>query len=457
MKTALFVDFDNVYLGLKRTDPRAAEVFAAHPARWLAWLENPSQGALAHARRETLIRKCYLNPRSFYGYRHHFVCSGFEVVDCPPLTSHAKNGSDIRMVMDILDTLQHPTRFDEFMLLSGDADFTPVLLRLRAHDRRTAVLAVSHAVEAYTAACHWVITENLFIREALGVSAPAPASAPTLPPPAPPGGLHFPPLALLTVPPSRTPRTPDQEPRPSAAPPPAASDPLIDELKKAILACVQRVVAESPHPLKLVSVAEVVMHEVGQRVIETRWAGAGRFKSLLRELNPAGLQLLTNVDPGYILDPKRHAPPPESPKPPSPQQEAPATFEQRVQKATQTPLLTQQQYAALFKTAAEVLRADSNNLTATSKEIRDRLAASNENISRGSVSFVVKGVLMQSPASDTEPRDTSVLGLAQAFTRNVIRLCQQAQLELTPEDLTRLEDWIAGGLMAPGGSPSRLL
>jgi uncharacterized LabA/DUF88 family protein len=52
------------------------------------------------------------------------------VIDCPPLTSQNKNGADIRMVMDILDALNHQTRFNEFILLSSDADFTPLLTRL---------------------------------------------------------------------------------------------------------------------------------------------------------------------------------------------------------------------------------------------------------------------------------------------------------------------------------------
>jgi uncharacterized LabA/DUF88 family protein len=54
------------------------------------------------------------------------------VVDCPPLTQRGKTSADVYMVMDVLDALEHKTEFDEFIILSSDADFTPVLLRLRA-------------------------------------------------------------------------------------------------------------------------------------------------------------------------------------------------------------------------------------------------------------------------------------------------------------------------------------
>jgi len=173
IKTALFVDFDNIYLGLHRVDPEAAEVFATEPTRWLAWMERGLLGKAASSEAEqrlsmsVLVRKCYLNPKTFHKYRPYFTRAAFEVVDCPPLTSLGKTSSDIRMVMDILDTLGHPTRFDEFVIMSGDADFTPVLLRLRAHDRRTVVVAVGYAASAYIAACDRLITEDRFIEDTL--------------------------------------------------------------------------------------------------------------------------------------------------------------------------------------------------------------------------------------------------------------------------------------------------
>ena len=54
-----------------------------------------------------------------------------------------KTGTDIHMVMDVLDTLEHRTRFDEFIVLSGDADFTPVLLRLR-DEMGAALVVIEH-------------------------------------------------------------------------------------------------------------------------------------------------------------------------------------------------------------------------------------------------------------------------------------------------------------------------
>jgi len=172
VRTALFIDFDNIYLGLQREDPAAAEQFATDPTRWLLWLQDklPHQEGDPQRKRKILFRRCYLNPSQFGRFRPYFTRAAFEVVDCPPLTSGGKTSADIHMVMDILDTLGHATRFDEFILLSGDADFTPVLLRLSKHDRRSAILAIGPASVAYKAACDLLIDQDTFLEDAIGAA-----------------------------------------------------------------------------------------------------------------------------------------------------------------------------------------------------------------------------------------------------------------------------------------------
>ena len=176
LKSALFVDFDNIYIGLGKNDPAAAERFAADPTRWLSWLEEslPLHGGNQDGparRRSILVRRCYPNPDAgFRRYRSFFTSAAFSVIDCPTLTRTGKNSSDIYMVMDILDILDHKTHFDEFIIFSGDSDFMPVLLRLRAHDRRTTTLAIDFMPPAFKAACDMVINEEDFIEDALGLS-----------------------------------------------------------------------------------------------------------------------------------------------------------------------------------------------------------------------------------------------------------------------------------------------
>src|SRR5262249_41752584 len=102
-------------------------------------------------------------------YRAYFTRCAFSVVDCPPMTGYGKNSTDIHMVMDILDALKHETRFDEFIILSGDSDFTPVLLRLRMHDRRTVILTSGPVAQAYKAAADLVVSAVAFIEDGLRI------------------------------------------------------------------------------------------------------------------------------------------------------------------------------------------------------------------------------------------------------------------------------------------------
>lgn len=157
LRSAMFVDFDNLYLGLRDIDVDAAERFATNPGHLLAWLEAGDDGDGTVPRR-FLVKACYLNPDAFGRYRSFFASAGFRVVDCPSLTQRGKSAADIHLVLDVMDALAHPTRFEEFVICSADADFTPLMTRLRAHDRRTVMVAAGPAAPAYQAVCDQTIT-----------------------------------------------------------------------------------------------------------------------------------------------------------------------------------------------------------------------------------------------------------------------------------------------------------
>ena len=167
--SALYVDFDNIYTRFLEIDPEAARAFGSVPYRWVRWIENHALRILygEGVRRRILKRMCYLNPQRYQEYRNPFIRSAFQVVDCPPLTTRGKTSTDIHLVMDCMDDLSHSTHFDEFIILSGDADFTPLLIRLQEHARRTLVLSIGYSSPAYTAAASWRIREDWFLQQAL--------------------------------------------------------------------------------------------------------------------------------------------------------------------------------------------------------------------------------------------------------------------------------------------------
>lgn len=254
MKIALFVDFDNVYSGLRRISAEAAERFSRQPLRWLQWLTttlNESVGEVgerhATARRRVLVRRCYLNPVVYQKYRRPFHEAGFEIVDCPPMTATGKTSTDIHLVLDTMDALADATHFDEFIVFSADADFSPVLRRLRRHDRRTVVFAAGAMSESYKASADHVINIQTFLQDALQLQ---------------PVEDEEPPFSQLSA---------------------QSTAHVIDSLRSRVADRIREIVLRADQPVALPAIAQQLGREfVGLRA--DRWDGAGSFSAMLREL-----------------------------------------------------------------------------------------------------------------------------------------------------------------------------
>lgn len=375
IKTALFVDFDNIYLSLDKLDPLAADYFATDPARWLAWIEagmpaREEDPAISFQPRSILIRRCYLNPRTFFRFRPYFVQTAFSVIDCPSLTQKGKNSADIHMVMDIIDSLEHKTHFDEFIILSGDADFTPVLLKLRAHARRTAILTIGSAPQAYKAASDRVISGDEFIEEALQMSEGEPSKPGTrtskfslsgdldhildamaervyesalsfgeLPATSLPeifkkfpefvsygNWLGFYSLRSLTeelirrrsalgladgdpwrvVLRSSDDEWKEDEPEDELS----LAHKSDDALRDRILSLVRQILADAPAPVTMAKVGDEIVRRLGPHVRETQWAAAGSLKQLVQNADWPEIAIAISADHrNYLYDPERHQPP----------------------------------------------------------------------------------------------------------------------------------------------------
>ena len=310
MKCALFVDFDNVYSGLRRLDPAYAERFAVQPAHWLRWLTETlplPPHCDPQSQRRILVRRCYLNPQVYQQYRFAFSRSGFEITDCPPMTAAGKTSTDIHMVLDIVDVLQHSTHFDEFIVFSADADFSPVLRKLRRSDRRTTVLAAGATSAAYDASADLLIDPDEFIREALGFGddegqrdAPAArvaaarlvASAAAVSAASSAGRTVADPSAA----PVSVPALPGAAPLANAAP--AQAQGMMFQAERRV-----RDIVDAAHaPVPLAELAQTVAARI-PGLLATDWAGAGSFAALLQRLNLAPLQIDPATD--CLLDPRR--------------------------------------------------------------------------------------------------------------------------------------------------------
>ena len=260
LKSALFVDFDNVYSGLRRLDVAYAEAFASDPLRWLNWVTTQLAMPLAPeapVQRRILVRRCYLNPVMYQRFRFGFSKAGFEIIDCPPMTSAGKTSTDIHMVLDMVDVLQSPTHYDEFIVFSADADFTPLLRKLRRDDRRTTIFAAGATSASYDASSDLIIDPDAFVSEALGFG--------------------------------------DEDSTPTAPPD-------FESLLSQAEALVWSVVDKSPEPIMLPALTRILATQV-PGLTDSRWAGRGTFTGFLRDLTLDPLRI--DRENNWLYDPRR--------------------------------------------------------------------------------------------------------------------------------------------------------
>jgi len=497
---ALFVDFDNIFISLEQQGKHIANQFAANPDKWLDWLERST---MESSSRRILVRRCYLNPQSFADFRPYFIRSAFEVVDCPPLTARGKTSTDIHLVMDVLDTLDHATNFTEFIIFSGDSDFTPVLLRLRKHNRRTLVLTAGYYVSpAYKSACDYLISSEEFIRDGLGIGfqdddeEPLPlmitgpkASKTLLDKMA--KRLHEAALLPQGIEASELPKIYGEFPEfkqsdqwlgyqslrnLTEAIASARSDLITisgddpwrvcrqdvngdtdNNLRQAIAAWIQNIVSESASPVTMASLAGGVSQHFGPNIRNSDWLGAETFKGLLGQLDLGDLKLLAKI-PGYVYHPNRHslqgisqatdeivvinslAPPAGTFSVKHPDL-APLAW--KINQLTDTPYLMPEHYSIVFsEIAREVDENKSYQWTRTSKTVRDRCVEKGIPLARSQVNFILTGLLYSGYQLGKEmPVDISKL--AAKLIENTITLCRNAQFQLSESDIELIKIWMA--------------
>ena len=412
LRCALFVDFDNVYIGLQRLDPGAAEAFASAPAHWLTALEagNDADGEFS---RRFLIRACYLNPSVFSQFRPNFTRAGFSVVDCPSLTQQGKSSADINLVLDAVDALSAETRYDEFVILSADADFTPLALRCRAADRRVTIITAGPAASAYRAVADTVITADE-LAELVKHPEPAALDEPAIP----------------TIEQGRTsPRTSKSSPAKKALAP-ASTSPA----RKAVL----RLLHSADRPLTGGVVAQAAQ-KADPALLSSGWEQAGTFFPWLARAVPE-LGAASRPAPGFVWDPKRFS----EADLPSAGAVALPPLQRQVVDVTDIPNLPAERYRILLTTLADDVSAVPFVRTETAKRVRDACQAAGAPIGRASVNTVIAGVLYAGLDLTAKPTAKKV---AETWADNVVGLCRGARMELNPQDVAAIRAWVGGGLL----------
>lgn len=423
--SALFVDFDNIYSRLLEQDPTLARTFATNPQRWLRWLEGHALRMIYGdgVRRRVLKRVCYLNPVRYQEFRPYFIRSAFQVVDCPPVTGQGKTSADIQLVIDCMDALAHVTRFDELIILSGDADFTPLLLRIQEHARRSLVLSVGYTSPAYAAACSWRIREDWFLAQALED-------------PKEDGEGDI----------KHQDTREDKHPRPQERMEHGKSAvsinlPAFKRIR--LVEAIKQLVSESSVPIPLPSVAQVLQRE---QEATSDWFGAGTLRDLLGALDLAPIAFSPS-EQGYVFDPERHARVEGRDKYDDFRSQDPELFDfaQKIYHLTEVPLLSPAQYDAFFSILADEINVNGFSRTGTANNLDDRSEESGLSLGTGNAAFIIAAVIRGGVnlAVVAKSEDKLAPGeLKRAFARSVVDLCARSQMKMNDDEMDLLDQWL---------------
>lgn len=510
MRSALFVDFDNVFSGLARLGPAYADAFARNPSRWMSWLTdkvpNPP-GAATDARRRILVRRCYLNPEPYKRFRIGFSRAGFEIVDCPPMTSAGKTSTDIHMVLDIVDVLQAQTRYDEFIVFSADADFTPVLRKLRREDRRTTIFAAGATSAAYDASADLILDPEAFIHEGLGFEDDEPEQTtsdldsliaqaeavvwrsvdqadqpvplpvltrtlalqlPKLPETNWAGkGTFIGLLKALPLSPLRIDREMNAllDPRrlgvksEANAPGTRSQAEFAQSVQLAGMqpgaaseGAIEQLLADelssSDRPIALARLAQIARERIPG--IETNWLGHGTWKRLLESIKLTGIRIVWHQQAGYALDPERHHMDFEdrSPGPAEPQESDPLfSAVAPLLEAGGLPVLSAHKYRALLESLSQASEIRPFALAPVTKMMRDHCVDQGVPVSREQCNTLVRTLLFNGFSPDSD---------SWAFADLVAQICgvaiaaaQREGMRVDDEDRQALLSWVT----KPRGSP----
>ncbi|WP_291993321.1 NYN domain-containing protein [Candidatus Accumulibacter sp. ACC003] len=495
MKSALFVDFDNVYSGLRRLDQGAADQFARMPTAWMNWLieslELPAP-TRPGARRRILVRRCYLNPQAYQRFRPSFNLAGFEIVDCPPMTTEGKTSTDIHMVLDIVDLLQQETHYDEFIVFSADADFTPLLRKLRRWDRRTTVLAIGFPSAAYRASADLLIDQDDFIREALSfgdaLTEPPPVEirpARTLassalavireavqeaPTPVPLakiasallravdgldasswGGLgsfralldslDLTPLAVSWEG-GGTIYDPKRHSR-AVTHGTGASGGKLNGVQPMLEELIRAEVAKASQPVPCGRLATLILGQDGSLAAD--WAGKGTFRKFVESLNVLPVRFNWNASGGFAVDPSRHTVPSDVAVDPGTEWADNALYEvaKHIHDLTDVPLLSPKKYRNLMEVIASDVLGSPFHLVATGKRVRDRCRDSGLPVSRADVNHVLRGLLMRGHSFEEGSNDAPTL--CRKLADSIRSLCLREEIMLDAAMVSAIDNWIGGG------------
>ena len=130
-KQALFIDFENIALGLRDSKHKTFEIT-------LILKRLVEKGKI-------MVKRAYADWEHYKEYKRPFHEAAIELIDIPQKKYSGKNSADIRLVVDAMDLAHGKEHLDTFVIVSGDSDFSPLVSKLRENNKYVIGLGVKNS------------------------------------------------------------------------------------------------------------------------------------------------------------------------------------------------------------------------------------------------------------------------------------------------------------------------
>lgn len=161
LNIAVFVDYDNIEIGVKSTLRREFDVSLALDA--------------LKERGDIVAKFAYANWGRQEGATRQMAENAVQMVQRIPSPRGDKNGADINLALDALEMAFTHTHVNAFAIVSGDSDFIPLVNKLKEYGKTVFVVGG----RAFTSTilqqnCHEFVSYESLLLESGGAHSPAP-------------------------------------------------------------------------------------------------------------------------------------------------------------------------------------------------------------------------------------------------------------------------------------------
>lgn len=140
VRVAVFIDFDNIRRSIEEQfDPSRVD------------LQRILQSILELTNGRITLKRAYADWGYCRDYRSDLLDNATEPIQTFHLTQRGKNGADIRIAIDAMETTLRHSEITHVAIVSGDSDFTPLVMKLRELGRQVIGLGVRATSSAYLA------------------------------------------------------------------------------------------------------------------------------------------------------------------------------------------------------------------------------------------------------------------------------------------------------------------